>query len=378
MSNDLSKVFKDGILVDVNVSFWSGAKALTPDDLGLDPSSLPDAYRLGKKFLIPAEVIHKFRAVEGRARRVVEENSFPFPIGNARFVPKRKFGKVVEALKEHQTDYKVLIEDLINNYEKYRCEMIPIYKAAAEQAFDVAQPTGVQTFGIDDREAEKTNYVNTFLTRIYAYYPQPESLRNKFALDWAVYEVAMPMLKEGDTSLILANQELEQEMINTAKTKIHSFVDDVVKSLRAETVELCSKVVTSIKEGKVIKGQTIKSLRNFVERFQELNFVGDSTVEEELNKLKSEFLDSHTYEEIAEGDLQFELQKRLQVITDMAANESDLSDISGGYKRQINWVTEPIEAVTIETTSNRHVQWDHETPAVEPAPEIATESVSEV
>lgn len=370
MSN-VTNVFRDGTLVDVNVSYWSGAKALTPDDLGLDPSTLPEAYRLGKKFLIPSEVIRNFRSVEAKARRTVEENSFQFPIGHARFVPKKKFPKVIETLKELHTQYETLVEDLVANYEKYRAEMLPVYKTAAETAFDVSTPTGVQTFSIEDREAAKTAFVDLFLKRIEAYYPVAETLRARFSLAWDVYEVAMPLLKKGDAGLIIAKGELEQEWVQKSKEKIGNFVEDVVKALRAETVDLCQHVVQNITEGKIVKGHTIKSLRNFVERFQELNFVGDQTVEEQLNKLKKEFLDTHTYEAISEGpELQEELRKRLIDISTAASNVSDVSPITGEYKRQIEWDTEdkPVEAV--ESVGDRQIQWD--TPQTEstPAPAV--------
>ena len=147
----MSNIFKDGVLVDVNVCFWSGAKALTPDDLGLDPAKVTNAFKLGKKFLVPEEVIKSFRTIEGRARRVVEKNSFRFPIGNAYFVPRKKFAAVLDDLKMYQVQYNHLVDDLIENYDHYRQAMIPVYREAAETAFLTMQPEGVQTFNIDDR-----------------------------------------------------------------------------------------------------------------------------------------------------------------------------------------------------------------------------------
>ena len=72
-------LFNDGFLIDVNVSFWFASKKLTEEDMGLDEVS--DAYTLGKKYLIPREVIAAFRHVENKARHLVERNSFQVPCG---------------------------------------------------------------------------------------------------------------------------------------------------------------------------------------------------------------------------------------------------------------------------------------------------------
>ena len=120
-------IFKDGLLVDANVCYWSGAKILTAEDLGLKEENVAEAYKLGRKMLIPATVIRQFRALEGRARNVIKTNSYKFPIGNARFIPKKKFIKIHETLKSLQAKYMAKVDELITNYDQYRAEMIPIY-----------------------------------------------------------------------------------------------------------------------------------------------------------------------------------------------------------------------------------------------------------
>lgn len=65
-------IFRDGVLVTVNVSFWSGAKMLTAEDLGLNDNEIVDAFSLGRKMLVPKDIIRKFRAIDCRARLTVE------------------------------------------------------------------------------------------------------------------------------------------------------------------------------------------------------------------------------------------------------------------------------------------------------------------
>jgi hypothetical protein len=333
-------IFRDGLLLDVNVSFWSGAKILTAEDLGLKEENVASAYKLGRKMLIPIEVIREFRSIESRARRIVETNSFQFPIGNARFVPKKKFEKVFDSLKKCKQEYLELTESLVQNYDKYRSEMLPIYQAAAEIAFVQQEPAGVQEFSLEGKEQQKEEFVRAFMGRIQSYYPSVETLRAKFALQWDVYEIALPKMRKGDEDQIIdditKNGIYEQEYRAQAQKKIGTFVEDVIKTLRQETLDICTRVATNIKEGKVIKGHTLNSLRDFIEKFKELNFIGDTAIELQLEKLKTEFLDAHTPEEIA-GDLQEELSRRIGDIAEVATNMTDVNAITGEYTRKITW-----------------------------------------
>lgn len=335
-------IFTDGILVDVSVSFWSGAKALNPEDLGFKNEDVNNgAYKLGNKMLVPREVIKKFRALDGKARHLVDINSFKFPIGNARFIPKKKFPTVLKKLKKIQNDYNRLTEELVANYNKYREEMIPIYKGAAEKAYFLNQPTEKE-FSIETEEEDKTHFINNFLMRISAYYPLAESLRSKFSLNWDVYEIALPQIEKGDADNIADKEDkrsfIEEEYKTQAREKIKNFVNEVVTVLRSETVSLCDRIVDNIQKGKVVRSQTLKSIRDFIENFEEMNFVGDTTIEEELNKLKSDFLDNYSNKQISnEVELQAELKRRLKIVSKKATDITDINSITGQYHRKLSF-----------------------------------------
>lgn len=339
-------IFRDGVLVDVNVSFWSGAKVLQPEDLGLEEGDIADAYKLGKKMLVPAEVIRKFRSIESKARRLVEINSFQFPIGNARFIPKRRFIKILNELKQCQADYMAQVDDLVANYDKYRSEMIPIYQTAAEKAFVQRQPETAE-FGPDfDMEGQKKEFIENFLRRIESFYPEAESLRNRFSLGWDVYEIAMPRMRQGDSDEIAQDQSLrdaaEVEYRAQVKEKIESFVGDAVKALRSETVEICHRIKQNIREGKIIKETTIESLKNFIDRFKSLNFVGDHVVENKLDELRKELLETHEAQQFREEvELREELGRHLGELSEMASSMIDVNSITGEYNRKVTWEEAP-------------------------------------
>jgi len=335
-------IFRDGKLIDVNVSFWSGAKMLTAEDLGLEEKDIASAYKLGRKLLIPEEVVHGFRQVEGKARYTVDSNSFRFPIGNARFIPKKKVTKVLATLKACQDEYNSLVDRLIENYDKYRAEMLPVYQEAANIAFVQQKPAGVQEFSLEVEESDKAEFVKAFIDRINSFYPTKESLRGRYSLNWAIFEIALPKMRKISDAQVIDSIEKEdiaiQEYRMQTQQRIQGFVDEVVKTLRQETLELCTRITSNIKEGKVIKGRTLNSLQDFVEKFKEFNFVGDSTVEDQLDTLKREFLDVHSNDDIAKGaDLQEELKRRLGELAEVAANMTDINSVTGEYRRKISW-----------------------------------------
>lgn len=340
--SDLMNIFKDGALVEVHVSFWSGARSLSPEDLGLKPEDVADAYKLGRKMLVPADVIKKFRRIEAAARRVVADGSFRFPIGNAQFIPRKKFEKILQELKLSQTQYLALVDELVENYDKYRTEMVEVYQKAAEKAY-VNQLPDSATFGPEyDPEKERAQYTEAFLARINSYYPPAESLKSRFALWWDVFEIAIPRMKkttgegvlEDQTKQSIAEEEYRKEM----QTKIASFMDDVVGTLRQETIEVCNRIAQSVKEGKVIHGKTLNSLKDFVDRFSDLNFVGDTQIEEQLQALRKEYLDIYPSSQVnKDEDIKAELGRRLKCLSEAAANMTDVNSITGQYKRKIMW-----------------------------------------
>lgn len=319
--SQVSPIFEDGSLVDLDVSYWSGAKALKPKDLGMTEEQVSQAYSLGRKKLVPSEVTKAFRSVESRARRAADINGFK--IGHARFVPKSLLPEVEKTLKECRKEYMAMVDDLIAKYPEYRNAMIPVYKEAAEQAY-INQSPEQHTFGPDyDREAEKQQFVEKWMQEQFYYQlPDPETLRKKYSMSWLIYAIAEP-------------QSGASEML---QDKLSGLVDDVVTALRQQTIEVCTRVTESLQEGRIIRGKTLSSLKEFINRFKAMNFVGDTVVEEELQKLHDEIINVYPTTKInEESELQEEFKRRLSKLADIAKNTSDVSSVTGEYRRKIMW-----------------------------------------
>ena len=73
---NVQNLFRSGVLVEIHISMWTGQKALTPEDLGLDPTKVSDAFILGRKYLIPETAVAEFRTLDGQARHVLDSSGF--------------------------------------------------------------------------------------------------------------------------------------------------------------------------------------------------------------------------------------------------------------------------------------------------------------
>ena len=332
---DISNLFKDGILVQVHVRFWSGQCRLTPQDLGINPDQVSSAFRLGSLYLVKEEHIREFRVRDGRARRVVDENGFSFPIGKARFIPKARLDQVIEQLEAHRDQVYALRDEMLAKYEERKAEMLPIYREAARVAFNNLEEAQTE-FSIEDREAALEEFTQNFINRINGAYPSAALLRGKFDISWTVFEVTPPSDKV---------QYASEKWKEALSTQMDEFVSDSVKALRAEALEVVNRVHEALSGGKV-HGKTLNSLADFITKFRELNFVGDKTVEDQLESLRKEVLEVYPLQKIKdEPEIQQAIQSRLLQIRELASSVEDIESISQSYQhRRVIWQDENTES----------------------------------
>jgi hypothetical protein len=104
---------------------------------------------------------------------------------------------------------------------------------------------------------------------------------------------------------------------------VEGFVADCVASLRKETATLCEEMLSSMKGGKTgVHQKTLNRLVKFIDEFKALNFVGDNQLEQELERVKREFL-SHSAEEYRDSEF---ARKRLENgLKNLADNARDMA-----------------------------------------------------
>lgn len=290
--------FKDGVLLTLSVGKWSGAKKLNPDDLGLTPDQVPQFISLGRKMLIPKDEQNTFVQIENNARGALERESYPFPVGGARFVPRNRILDVDARMKEYQATYMSAMESFIDRYAEIREKMLETYPE--------------------------------YRDRLEPFYPAAHQIRRLFYFTWQVFEIGeADGLREGET--IEAYQRFRENL----KAQFDSFLNDVVIDARFKVQETCIKLAERVAKGEIVNGNSIKSLTNMIERFENLNFVGDVRIEEQLKSLRAK-LNVIDVKELKEKDeVKNQLGAMAAQIARDAADISDVSEITGTYKRRI-------------------------------------------
>ena len=293
----MNQAFKDGILISLSVGKWGGAKKLDASDLNLTPEQIPDFMRLGRKLLIPQEERNVFAQIENNARNVLERDSFAFPVGQARFVPRNRILQIDAALIGFRVQYEAAIESFIDRYQLIREEMLNRYP--------------------DYRE------------RLEPFYPPTHQIRRLFYFRWSAFEIGETNIREGETA------EAYQRFKDNLQAQFDGFLNDVVLDMRFQVQETCLHVAERIGKGDIINGNSVKSLNGMIDKFMSLNFIGDAKIETQLHSLKATLQTIDTADLKESAALRNQLGVMAASIAKEAADISDISEITHTYKRKI-------------------------------------------
>ncbi len=235
---------------------------------------------LGTKRLVKKELIDSWQQIAVKARHRLQKDSFLFPVGSSSFVPIAKLPMLEEELSKLKTEFERAVEYLWTNYDTIRAAMLEEFP--------------------DYRDS---------LARLY---PPRDVARARFYFVWDVFNVSLPRKaqlvafdkqKRAESEWVLASyrSRLEQRM--------GEFLADVVTTMRTKITTTCIKIADRVRKGEV---------------------------EDMLTKLEKEVLagrDADAFEK--DKKLMTALTTTLDAIQKTAEAVTDVSEITGGYKRRI-------------------------------------------
>lgn len=284
----LQSLTREGVLINVSVRYWRAHKKLRAEDLGLEPDQVSDRLiSLGHKRLLPKEATAALALVESRAHALVEANTFPFLNGLAHFVPNAKLGEVTGKLKALGTEFWQAKHRFVAQYGKLRDAALVEWRTMADKLSD--DPARV-------------------VAAIEAAFPPAQTLERKFGFDTQLFQIAVPerlgldVLSIGDQeNLINARQQAAREAAAKIRSQTESFLAECVTSLREQTAQLCGDMLQCIRTGETgVHQKTLNRLIRFIDQFKQMNFVGDSQMEQQLETVRRELL-TRTAEDYRQG-----------------------------------------------------------------------------
>ena len=288
MNTLLQTLTREGVLLSVSVRYWRAHKKLRPEDLGLEPDQVSARLiSLGHKRLLPQEATAALALVESRAHALVEANTFPFLNGLAHFLPNAKLAEVTGKLQALEAEFWSAKTEFVAHYGRHR-------DAALEEWRELA----------DKLSADPARLV----AAIEAAFPPAPMLERKFGFDTQLFQIAVPerlgldLLDLGDQqNLVTARQAAAQAAAVKIREQTQTFIADCVASLREQTATLCHEMLQSIRTGENgVHQKTLNRLIRFIDQFKQMNFVGDATMEQQLETVRRELL-SRTAEEYRQG-----------------------------------------------------------------------------
>ena len=280
----LSILTREGVLINVNISYWRGCKKLKPEDLGLEAAKVSDRLiSLGHKRLLPRDTMQKLALIEGRAHGLIEGNTFPFMGGLAHFLPNVKLEEVTAKLERLREEFWSAKVEFLKSYGELRDK-------ASHEWYEMARKL------VHDPERVVAN--------IEASFPLPDQMDRYYNFATHLFQIAVPermgvgLLAIGEQQeIIQARQRAAQEAASKIQQGVESFVSDCVASLREQTAKLCEEMLASIRTCETgVHQKTLNRLTKFIDQFRSLNFVNDTEMEEQLDQVKRELL-SRTAEE---------------------------------------------------------------------------------
>lgn len=306
------KLFQDGFLVNLHIRIWGMGVSLNEEDLDIE-EKLPKIIKLGKKMLIKPEVLNKFKNLEGKARRYLYKSSFPFPIADAHFVPKKKLGDVILELDKYKTDFYRLAEEFFHHYEEHKQEVLDSYPEYRE-----------------------------VLTPLY---PPVDELRGKFSFNKSIFEIAMPQdlteidireLMDRERATTEVKEQIEGEMraqYEQSMRQLEQFGAEAASALRAQVMDVCETLIGKISKKELISKSNLNSVKDMIKDFQDLNFMDDKAVSSELQKLQTILEHGHNFK-TDEAALQT-LNIALTSVVTEAKNLADVRYLGGEYFRPL-------------------------------------------
>ena len=278
----LAVLTRQGVLINASVRYPRFHKKLRPADLGLEPDQVSERLMsLGHKRLLPKDALAELALVESRTHAIIDKGTFPFLGGIGHFLPNSKLVDVQDQLNSQNLRFQNATRDFLSKYRQLRTDALDEWRDATQQ---IAKT---------NEEAER------LFCQIQASFPPQEQLESRFSFDVHLFQVAVP--DQLDTELLsfaeqnevrLARQQASQSAAREIRQGVESFVGECVTELRQQTAQLCSEMLTSMRNGKTggVHQKTLNRLTRFIDDFKQLNFADDHEMEQQLDRVRGELL----------------------------------------------------------------------------------------
>lgn len=267
----IDRLFKDGVLIYCNVSFWPGQYKVS-DILKEYP------FVQTKVSLLPKEILAKLLSIKRYAQKILHDYSFPFDIPYFRYVPNNILPELTEKLSHPIKKFHLLIDDISKNY--------PLYKLMARKIIIQKTPYILDRIKkIYNIEKEKEQFINEFIDIIDKTYPPVETLLSNtkflfYVLKLTEYDIPKNI---GDISVYQydINSFLKKAIIQNRETLL-KHINRAIKFLKI-AIKKCQD--NKKNSPPVVLNIALKPSSKTLEILKKVNFINDTYLSNAINHI---------------------------------------------------------------------------------------------
>jgi hypothetical protein len=306
-----SNGFEEMVAIQLVIKGWPGRVSLTPEDVGIKPEDFDrEIMNLGNKKLYAKELRDRFASIHNKARRFLDQNTYSFVLEWVRAAPKRNLSKIMAELDKMKAEYMTLAQEFINKFEEIKGNW---------QAKIIAK------YGQEKGEA--------IWMRMLPHYPSEMWLKRRFRFEVNVFDLKAAEPQKGSAPEIIEAYERARAEL---QARYDEMVEEAVVYLRKKVMEVVNNLSSRLKEGRIVRNDTLESVRRVETWFKDLNIFGDTQVEEALTQLRAA-INGTDYETLKDNEtLKQQLAGLADQVAAAAGNLDDVSTISGKYRRMID------------------------------------------
>jgi len=281
--NWVLKLMQKGVLVQLHIGYWRPYSRLSESELGIsEDGSVKEYLQLGRKKLLPPEMVARLENIEKRARYALEENSFKCFWG--RFVPVTAWNRWRGENESIKAQFYAIRDEVISNLPNSIGQLRDIYSQMAREAYKRSK--------YDPGAEVPESFINSFTEKCLERIPSPDDMRRLFRYEEVYTYIPLPdqlALQQAGTSPEEAmKRQVAQELNQHKQEMVADFLAEINTSLRDTIVQVCQSVRDSIKRNERLVPRSIVGLKNLISKLERLNFHDDNQLSKMMDDIRSE------------------------------------------------------------------------------------------
>jgi hypothetical protein len=273
-----------GVLVQLHIRYWRPYAQLRLADLGLeDVNGVTSNYiQLGRKKLLPPDLISKIETVERRARTALKNNSLKCFWGS--FIPTTAWEKWRELSDKLQKRFYEVRDEIVRALPESKETLREIYSEMATDAYRRSK--------LDADVEVPQDFINTFVAACLNRIPSAEQIGAAFRYDEVYNYIPLPSQVRAHAEGLIQDdmrRQIASQMHTEKQQMMDGFIAEVSSGLRNMVVKVAQSVKDSIEknDGKLIPRST-SDIKRLLEKLGRLNFYDDKSIRGMVTDIRAE------------------------------------------------------------------------------------------